>query len=112
MPDFISNLFSDLPESLPAELTRTLVQKQHVRIERIVSTGQTSPDQFWYDQAEAEWVLVLKGEAILLVEIGGQIEQMHLRPGDCLLLSAHQKHRVKWTSPNEPTVWLAIFFTE
>jgi len=35
-----------------------------------------------------------------------------LNPGDCILLPAHQKHRVNATSTSEPTVWLAVFFAE
>jgi len=26
------------------------------------------------------------------------------------LIAAHRKHRVEWTTPDEPTVWLAVFF--
>lgn len=102
------NLFTDLPTDLPAELIDVLTQNKHVRIERIVSTGQASPEGFWYDQDEAEWVVVLKGEAKLLFE--GDAEPLPLKPGDHVTIPAHSKHRVEWTSPDEPTVWLAVFY--
>ena len=102
------NLFTDLPAGLSEELVDILAETQDVRIERIVSTGHASPEGFWYDQDEAEWVVVLKGEAGLWFE--GEEEPQHLKPGDHLLIPAHAKHRVQWTSSAEPTVWLAVFF--
>ena len=103
----MNNLFADLPTDLPEELVEVLAENKHVRIERIVSTGQASPDGFWYDQEEAEWVIVLKGEAKLLFE--GDDEPIHMKPGDFVNIPAHRKHRVEWTTPDEPTVWLAVF---
>lgn len=101
----IQNLFSDLPKSLPDELIEVLAGK-HVRIERIVSHGHNSPEGFWYDQDEDEWVIVLRGSARLQFEDG----MIEMKPGDHVLIPAHQKHRVEWTSPDEPTIWLAVFF--
>jgi cupin 2 domain-containing protein len=103
-------LFDDLPHNLPEELVETLAENKHVRIERIVSNGHASPDGFWYDQAEAEWVVVLKGEAKLLFE--GDDEPLHLKMGDHVHIPAHKKHQVKWTTPDEPTVWLAVFYRD
>ena len=102
------SLFAELPESLPEELLENLAVSQNVRIERIISTGQSSPDGFWYDQDEAEWVVVLRGEAGL--EFEDQTERKRLYPGNYVLIPPHRKHRVLWTSPDEPTVWLAVFF--
>jgi cupin 2 domain-containing protein len=104
------NLFHDHPANLPSELTDVLVENRNVRIERIVSTGQASPAEFWYDQDQAEWVVVLAGEARLLME--GDSEPVSLRPGDHLLIPAHRKHRVEWTTPQAATVWLAVFFSD
>ena len=104
------NLFANLSAALPEELIKVLAENQHVRIERIVSTGHTSPEGYWYDQEEAEWVVVLKGEAKLLFE--GDDEPITLRPGDHVLIPAHRKHRVEWTKPDEPTVWLAVFYPD
>ncbi len=102
-----TNLLQDLPASLPAELVTTLVTSGSVRIERIVSTGHRSPDGFWYDQEEHEWVVVLQGEGHLRFEDG---QQLKLCTGDHVLIHAGRKHRVDWTCGDEPTVWLAVFF--
>jgi cupin 2 domain-containing protein len=104
----MSNLLADLPTNLPDELVEVLVENEHVRIQRIVSTGQSSPEGFWYDQAESEWVVVLRGEARLL--FAGDLAPTPMKPGDHVLIPAHRRHRVDWTTPAEPTVWLAVFF--
>src|SRR5579884_3034176 len=102
-----SNLFADLPASLPAELVTVLLSAEKLRIERIVSHGHASPPGFWYDQDQHEWVLLLQGAAQLRFE--GE-EALALQPGDFVNIPAHQKHRVEWTTPNAPTLWLAIFY--
>jgi len=104
----MDNLFSNLAQSLPSELVTILAVNQNVRIERIISTGHRSPDGFWYDQAENEWVVVLKGNAKLLLE--GDDKPTTLGPGDFVNIPAHQRHRVESTDPDEPTVWLAVFY--
>jgi cupin 2 domain-containing protein len=100
------NLLSNLPQNLPEELTTVLQQAHGVRIERIVSTGHKSQEGYWYDQPEHEWVMVLTGAARLQFED----RVVEMKPGDSINIPAHQKHRVEWTSPNEPTVWLAVFY--
>ncbi len=103
------NLLADLPSEIPEELVDVLVQSTNVRIERIVSAGHCSPEDFWYDQDEHEWVVVLKGEGRLVFE---DAEEVSLKPGDHVMIAAHQRHRVEWTSPGEPTVWLAVFYRD
>ena len=103
------NLLADLPIAVPEELVDVLVQNAAVRIERIVSTGQSSPADFWYDQDEHEWVVLLQGEGKLLFDDGRSVP---LCTGDHILIPAHRKHRVEWTSPEEPTVWLAVFYRD
>lgn len=105
----VPNLFANLPNSLPEEQIEIIANAQHVRIERIVSTGHASPQDFWYDQDSHEWVVVLQGEARLGFEHN---ESLHLKPGDHVLIPAHRKHRVEWTTPEEPTLWLAVFFED
>ena len=100
------NLFANIPENFSEELTTVLQAGEGVRIERIVSHGHSSPTGFWYSQTEDEWVLVLKGAARL--EFGDRMVEMG--PGDYINIPAHQKHRVAWTSPDEPTVWLAVYY--
>lgn len=103
-----NNLFTDLPSNLPLELFETLLEADNLRVERILSHGHSSPDGFWYDQEQHEWVVVLRGAARLSIE--GAIKE--LNPGDYVNIRAHQKHRVEWTTPDEPTVWLAVFYGE
>lgn len=99
------NLLHPLPDDLTDEAFTVLLQQGTVRIERIVSNGHASPDGFWYDQAEHEWVLLLEGEAGVEFADG---EQIHLTRGATLNLPAHTRHRVTFTS--RPAVWLAVFY--
>lgn len=103
----MTNIFENLPEDLPEELTTTLVEAASVRIETIVSTGHRSPDNFWYDQDEHEWVIVLSGSAQLMFENG---ETINLNPGDHTMIPAHRRHRVVETDGHQPTLWLAVFY--
>src|SRR5215470_13426727 len=102
------NLFASLPAGLDTEQTIELLANENLRIERIVSTGQASPPGFWYDQDWAEWVLVLAGAAGLLFE--GEADPRILRAGDYVLIPAHCRHRVAWTDPERPTIWLAVHY--
>jgi len=77
-------------------------------IERIVSYGHRSPDGFWYDQEESEWVIVLKGSAILRFE--DESEGITMNPGDFIDIKKHQRHRVEWTDPDQETIWLAVHY--
>jgi cupin 2 domain-containing protein len=103
----MKNLFADLQDHLPEESIEVIAGNPHVRIERIVSNGHVTPEGFWYDQAEFEWVIVLRGEARLLYENG---ESVAMKVGDHVLIPPHTKHRVEWTHPTGPTVWLAVFY--
>lgn len=101
----LANLFDEIPEALPDEVFQTLLNAPGVRVERIISRGHASPEGFWYDQDESEWVVLLKGAAWLRFEGEDPIE---LRPGAFVAIPAHRRHRVEWTDPDETTVWLAI----
>ncbi len=105
-----TNLFSNIPVNLPEELFSVLAESEHVKVERIVSDGHASPEGFWYDQAQNEWVLLVSGSAVLSVEMESGIERIELKPGDYLLITARQRHRVESTSATEKTIWLAIFY--
>jgi cupin 2 domain-containing protein len=100
----VKNIFDDLPQQLPKEVVQTLISADDVRIERIISYGHASPAAFWYDQAQHEWVIVLKGAAKLQFEDG----MVEMKPGDFINIPAFRKHRVDWTTPDEPTVWLGV----
>jgi cupin 2 domain-containing protein len=90
------------------ELAEVIARSSHVRVERIVSRGHASPEDFWYDQAQTEWVLLFAGRARLRFQDGHVVE---LRPGDHLLIDPHQRHRVDWTDPSCDTIWIAVFFS-
>jgi len=101
------NLLRDLPDARAAEVAQLLAGGTGTRIERIVSHGQASPTGSWYDQDEAEFVVVLAGAARLSFADG---EVLALGPGDWLDIAPHRRHRVEWTDPDTPTVWLAVFY--
>ena len=101
------NLLRELPDARAGEVAEPLLAVPGVRIERIVSHGQRSAPGFWYDQAEGEWVLLLAGGARL--RFADEAADRVLQPGDWLHIAAHRRHRVEWTEPNTPTVWLAVF---
>lgn len=107
----IENLFANLP-GVPEQNERfsELLKCPGLRIERIVSTGQASPPGFWYDQAEGEWVVLLQGEATLRFE--DSPNPLQLTPGDFIDIAPHRRHRVEWTHPDLPTVWLAIHYQD
>ena len=102
------NLFADVPENLPSEHFATLLHGSNLRIERIVSRGHASPEEYWYDQSRSEWVLVVSGSAGLQFE--GETAPRHLKAGDYLHIPAHTRHRVLWTDALEPTIWLAVHY--
>lgn len=114
IPDHLpANLLTDHLPSLDAaasgedEQVVDLLKQAGVRVERIVSTGQSSPPGFWYDQDEAEWVLLLSGSAGLRFE--DEDKTRELSPGDQVFIAAHRRHRVEWTAAGESTIWVAVF---
>jgi cupin 2 domain-containing protein len=99
------SLFADIPKQLTEELCQILLKTPTIRIERILSQGQASPEGFWYNQEQAEWVILLQGQARLSF---ANSESVELNPGDYLLIPQHCKHRVDWTTPNQVSIWLAV----
>ena len=106
----MDNLFTNIETQPLEEVFETLLEEDNVRIERIVSRGHSSPKDFWYDQEQDEWIVVLKGEAKLRFEDDDAPEEMG--PVDFLNIPAHRRHRVEWTSPDEVTIWLAIHYAD
>lgn len=100
-------LLASLPARLDDEVFETLLSHGSVRFERIVSLGHTAPAEGWFDQDEHEWVMVLEGAGRLRFEDGRELE---MRRGDWVNIPAHVKHQVVWTDPDQPTVWLAVFY--
>jgi len=106
----LTNLFNDVPGELPTELVETLLAARELRIERIVSRGHASPPGFWYNQPDHEWVLVVQGAAWLRFD--DEPQPVEMKPGDCLSIPAHRRHRVDWTDPAQPTIWLAVRYRD
>jgi cupin 2 domain-containing protein len=103
----VHNLFAGIPPEMPEEVFQEILRTKAFRIERIVSRGQASPPDFWYDQETEEWVLLLSGRATLHFDDGRVIG---LKPGDHLIIPRHVRHRVEWTEPEQETVWLAVHY--
>jgi len=104
------NIFENVLIDKENEEFRDILKGGNLRIERIVSNGQNSPNDFWYDQDENEFVLLLQGHAILEIEKENNIIELELKKGDYINIEANVKHRVKYTSLNETTIWLAVFY--
>ena len=106
----VANLLDQLASPTETgELIDILASGNNIRIERIVSNGHSSEAGFWYDDPSAEWVTVLSGEARLRFLVDDKL--IHLKRGDHVTIQPHEKHRVEWTTPNEPTVWVAVYFS-
>jgi cupin 2 domain-containing protein len=103
----VNNIFEAIPEDLKDEKFELLVESGRVRIERIISKGHTSPESGWYDQEQNEWVMVLRGKAVLAFEDEASIT---LQEGDFVDIPAHKKHKVEWTAPDIETLWLAVHY--
>lgn len=102
------NLFADTAASRDAEQFVDLLTAPGLRLERIVSLGQVTPAGEWLDQSQAEWVILLRGAARLRFE--DESDARALNPGDYVNIPAHCRHRVEWTAPDEPTIWLALHY--
>ncbi len=102
------SLFSMIPNNLPEELFTTIIEKEGVKIERIVSDGHRSDPDFWYDQDMNEFVLIVQGSGT--IQFQGQREPLTLSVGEYVFIPSHTKHRVVSTEMNAKTIWLAIHF--
>ena len=100
------NIFKEIPIDKSEEKFFEIFKNDKIKIEKIVSNGQNSPDNFWYEQEKSEYILLLSGYAILEFEDF----EIELFKGDCLNIEAFKKHRVKFTSLDEATIWFAVFY--
>ena len=103
------NIFSNLPDNLPEEVFETIVSNKHIRIERIISPkDHKTPEGKWFNQDLDEFVILLKGSAVLLYK--ESTESISLKPGDYINIPRHIEHRVESTDKKLETVWLAIHY--
>jgi len=103
-----NNIFSRISVNTSQEIIETLAEGANSRIERIVSTGQSTPEDEWYDQKQCEWVLLLTGSATLRFKDEDQAIDLH--QGDYVIIPAHKQHRVESTAKNSETIWLVVFY--
>jgi len=99
------NIYELSQEVSQSEKFEQIISGKNIQIERIISTGQTTTSGQWYDQTTDEWVILLQGEAELAYADDSRIK---LKAGDYLLIPAHTKHRVEYTSIEPPCIWLAV----
>jgi mannose-6-phosphate isomerase-like protein (cupin superfamily) len=101
----LDNLFARLPSAKRGEVFTDLLARPKVRIERIVSLGQATPDDAPMVQDADEWVIMLQGSAAIRFEDSAETP---LAPGDHLLIPGGTLHWVTRTDPDGPTLWLAV----
>ena len=101
-----SNLLASACPPAGEERVEPLIEGPGWRLERIHSCQASSPEGFWYDQSESEWVMVLRGSAKL--QFQDEAEPRDLCAGDSLLITPHRRHRVVTTDPDPGTLWLAL----
>lgn len=103
----IDNIFDSISGAPGTEDFLTLLESGRVKIQRIVSRASATPENEWYNQAHSEWVLVVRGKAVLEFEDG---ERIALKEGDYLTLPSRVRHRVHETGPE--TIWLVVHVKE
>lgn len=101
------NIYDSQPRSTEVEFFEDLISESGFRLERIISEGHASPENFWYDQNENEFVLLLQGSAEISFEDG---QTIRMSDGDYIIIPKHTKHRVEKTAPSKKTFWLTLFF--
>ena len=79
----------------------TLLKHKNIKINRIVSSSEVEPIE--YIQEEDEWLVLLEGEATLLIEN----KETTLTKGETLFISAKVPHTVLKT--RDGTVWLTVY---
>jgi cupin 2 domain-containing protein len=92
------------------EHLRLLLEQPGLRLERIHSCAAASPEGFWYEQRDHEWLLLLQGSA--RIAYGDGRPEVALHRGDSLLIPAGCRHRVMETDDAPGTIWLALFWRQ
>jgi len=104
------NLLAHPVPAAGAETVLDLQRGEGWRLQLIHSCDYASPDGFWYDQDEHEWLLVLRGSARL--RLREPEEACDLSVGDVLVLPPHRPHRLERTDPAPGTLWLTLFWRD
>mgnify|MGYP003385494513 CR=1 FL=1 len=103
----MNNIFKNIPSNLDSEAFNEILSNDSLKIERIISKGQCSPEHGWYQQTQNEWLILLQGAATLTFDDN---RELHLKPGDYLNIPAKQRHKVSWTAPDIETIWLTVHY--
>ena len=90
----------DYPTPKSGETLTTLLSHKNVTINHIASSDNVEPIQ--YIQEEDEWLVLLEGEAVLLINNA----EIILKKGDTLFIPALTHHKVLKTQ--DGTVWLTV----
>ena len=98
----LGTIFEPIADSRNDELFVPLLERAGFKLEQIISYGQASDPGSWYDQDGDEWVLLVRGEAVLEFKR----ERINLKEGDYIMIPAHEKHRV--ASCSQDALWLAL----
>ena len=85
------------------EIVEILKENENVKIEKIISTGQTTD---WMKQEQEEFVMLIQGQAI----IEYKNKKQELRAGDTIIIKKNEKHRVAYTSENPCCIWICVFY--
>ena len=103
----IRNILDTIDKEISEELFEKLAGNEKVKIERIISTGQTTLEGKWLVQETSEFVLLLVGKATLEFKKHGEID---LVAGDHIVIPSDTAHRVAFTQKNPATIWLTVHF--
>lgn len=106
----VENFFENIPDNSEEEIFTEIFKHRNIKVERIVSTGQATPQGDDYNQDWDEWVLLLEGRATLSFTDENRI--FELTKGSHLFIPAGTRHRVEHTSSKPPAIWLALHINQ
>jgi cupin 2 domain-containing protein len=98
-----------IPGNLPKnfELFQSILSNGNLSIERIISTGQKTPENQWLEQDKNEWVILLQGETEIMFK--GEKSKI-LTAGDYVHIPENTKHKIIKTSTEPVCIWLAVHY--
>jgi cupin 2 domain-containing protein len=101
----VKNIF-DIPagHNFKEEYFESLFASKSIRVEKIISKGNTTQKGKWLNQSRGEWVVLLQGKADLKFEDS----IIRLSKGDAVYIAPNTKHRVEYTSKRPLCLWLAV----
>ncbi len=104
----IKNIYLQKNKSSKSEIIEEIISTKSFKIEKISSFGHPTPNNKWYNQDKNEWVLLLKGHAILKFKKDDY--KINLNEGDYILIKKHLEHRVEYTS--DDALWLCFHYNK